>query len=983
MTTFKRLSLVFWLSFIPAFLFAQEASVKGTVTDSETGEPIPTANVFIQEIARGAASDIDGTFSIDNLSPGQYTLRVSYVGYLTFTQVFSINGSDITLDVALKADFEGLEEVVVTGIASRSSKAVAEVAITRVEVSDLTADKSYQDVSQVLTGKVAGVNVQPASGQVGGGIRFNIRSGGGLNGDGQPVIFIDGIRIDNSQVVGYGSGGQGVGALADLNPEDIADIQVLKGPAGAALYGTSGSNGVVIITTKRGSLTAGKPTFNVNVKSRVGFNEQAVDYDADDVLSYQAVNDMFERGAISQNTVNLSGGNQFIRYFTQFDATDEEGILPNNRLQRNSFRANFDVFPSENVTMSVSTGFTINEVARPQNDNNIFGFLGNTVLAPFGTGTYNFADSADIAAYTNDSRTNRFVGSFKTEWEPIENLFITGSIGYDGGDLRQDEFIRPSRANPDGTRSIFNRENRQFTYDLNVRYAYSLGEFNFNSLVGTQIFDRKQYTSFISRSLFQTDIITNIGSGSNIDQADEGFFHIREAGVFFQQELNYKNTYFVTVGGRQDYASAVGTEAPNIFYPKASAAVRLDEMDILPAQVDFLKLRVAYGETGILPGALSGQPLLWGAANSGFGVGAVISQIGNSEIQPERVRELEFGVESRLFDRVGIDFTYYLQRSSDSIIGLNEAPSTGLIATSIPFNVGEIEGQGFEMALNFTPLRTKNNQLDIDFLWSHQTNEVVSIGGVQPIRDGFDLNTIQPGLPRSTFFPFEVRGANFDENGVYAGPNVASGEEGRINMGIPYPENQFSLSANFRFAKNFNLFALAEWQTGLSVFNNTYLFAAQFRNNPEYERLRGLLGFSSAYNLDDNPNNDITPLVSFNDAGVPSFTDREAYTEAANEYARLTPTSDFGYVEDADFLRIREVSLSYNMLDLIRRSDVLGSAIKRLSIAVSVRNLALFTNYSGVDPEVNFAGARSASRGQDFLTQQNPRVYNATLSIGF
>lgn len=965
-------AVVLLLMMVPAAVFAQSGSVSGKITDGVTGEDLPGANVYLLEIKRGASTDINGSYTIPNVPAGTYQVVASFLGYKQFKTTIDVGSSEVTLDISLDPDVVGLEDVVVTGIASRSSKAVAEVAISRVDAADLTVDKSYQDISQVLSGKVAGVNVQPASGQVGGGIRFNVRTGGGLNGNGQPVIYIDGIRMDNSQVTGYGSGGQGVGTLADLNPEDIESIDVLKGPAGAALYGTAGSNGVVLITTKRGKTIAGKGTVAVNVKSRWGYNEQAVEYDADDIISYEDANAIFVEGAVNQNTVNVSGGTDYIRYFTQFDGTHEEGILPQNSLDRQSFRANFDAFPSNKVTINVSTGFTLNDVARPQNDNNIFGWLGNVVLSPFGT-PYNFTDSADVASIENISRTNRFLGSVQLNWRPIDGLSITGSVGFDGSNLRQDNFNPPHRSNPDGNRDLFVRQNQQFTYDLNARYTLSpIDGITFNTVVGTQLFDTKFRTAFMTRSLFQTDLITNIGSGQNIDQADEGFGHRREAGIFFQEEINIKETFFVTVGGRQDFASAIGFDAPNIFYPKASVAVRLDQMGVLPDAINFFKLRAAYGETGILPGSTAGQPLLWTAAPSGFGVGAVIDVIGNPEITPERIREIEFGAEVTFLDNFGVDFTYYIQNSEDAIISFPEAPSTGLVASDIPFNVGGIEGQGLELAVNATPILSKNTQLDLNFIWSHQTNEVTDIGGVQPIRDGFDLNTVQVGLPRSTFYPFEVTGANFAADGSYAGPNILSGEEGRIAMGQPYPEDQFSASINFRFLKNFNLYALAEWQQNVSVFNNTYLFASIFRNNPRFEELRGLLGFSSYYNINADTDDDITALTPGS----------QEYTDAANEYAIMTTNSDFGYVEEADFFRIREVSLSYNFTDVLK-SVGLNKAVKNLTLAASVRNLALFTDYSGVDPEVNFAGARSSSRGQDFLTLQNPRVINATVSIGF
>jgi TonB-dependent SusC/RagA subfamily outer membrane receptor len=978
-------AVVLFLMMVPAAVFAQSGSVAGKITDGVTGEDLPGANVYLLEIKRGASSDINGTYNIPNVPAGTYTVVASFLGYKQFKTTVDVGSSEVTLDIALDPDVVGLEDVVVTGIASRSSKAVAEVAISRIEASDLTLDKSYQDLSQVLTGKVAGVNVQAASGNVGGGIRFNIRSGGGLNGNGQPVIFIDGVRIDNAQIAGTGVGGQGVGTLADLNPEDIESIDVLKGPAGAALYGTSGSNGVVLITTKKGKTVAGKGTVNVNLKQRVGVNDQSVEYGADDLFTYESVNDIIMAGNVSQSTVSVNGGSDYIRYFTQFDVTNEEGIVPNNKMERQSFRANFDVFPSDKVTFNVNAGFTLNETNLPQNDNNILGWLGNNILA-FQSGaagarthlTYFFTDSLDIARLTDETITNRFIGSFQLNWRPIEGLSLTAGVGYDGSDMRQDQF-RPtnSTATPQvGLRQMYARQNAQFTWDLNARYDAKFGDINSATTVGTQIFSRRFRDLFNSRQDFPSNEIRAIQSGADITALSEDFFNVREAGIFFQEEINFKETFFVTAGGRFDYASSVGDEAASIFYPKLSAAVRLDQMGILPDAINFFKLRAAYGETGILPGLTAGESSLWAASNSGFGIGAVPSVIGNPEIEPERIRELEFGAEITFLDNFGVDFTYYIQNADDSIIGFNAAPSTGRVATSVPLNVGSIEGSGIELAVNATPILSKNTQLDLTVIWSHQTNEVTDLGGAQPIRDGFDVNTIEEGLARSTFFVTEIRGATYDANGAFLGLDNTPGEDGRVALGIPYPEDQFSASVNFRFLKNFNFYALAEWQTGLTLYNGTRQFSAGLaRNDPEYDELRGLLGFSNYYNLDADPNNDITPLTP----GTPE------YNEAADRFAVLggfgATTNDFGYIENADFMRIREVSLSYNFTDIIKSAG-LGKTIKTMNFAVSGRNLFLKSDY-WADPEINGAGARSLTRGWDFLTLQQPKVYNATLSIGF
>ena len=234
-------------------LYAQ-STISGTVTD-ESGNPLIGANVLVEGTAVGAATDIDGIFSINYIPEGEYTLVVSYIGYKK--QLLTTSDTQ-NLNFILQQDVFASEAVVVTGIASERSIGNTEVSVSRLDASELSETNSFSDMSQLLYGKVAGVDIRKSSGNVGGGWRFDVRAGGGLNGSEQPVIYLDGIRIDNAEysTILRGwipiSGGQGFSTLADLNPEDIESIEVLKGPAGATSYGTNGSNGVVIITTKKG-----------------------------------------------------------------------------------------------------------------------------------------------------------------------------------------------------------------------------------------------------------------------------------------------------------------------------------------------------------------------------------------------------------------------------------------------------------------------------------------------------------------------------------------------------------------------------------------------------------------------------------------------------------------------------------------------------------------------------------------------------------
>jgi len=928
-------------------------SITGTITDAETGEALPGANVLVVELSRGAATDIDGNYSITGIPSGSYTVRISYIGFQSQERSVNVGSGETVVNAELQPDLSGLEEVVVTGIASETSKAAAEVSVSRVSAEDYTASNTYQSVSQLLGGKVAGVKINASSGNAGSGIRFDMRSGGGLNGQGQPVIYIDGVRVDNTEIVGFGVGGQGTSTLAGLNPEDIASIDILKGPAGAALYGTSGSNGVVLITTKKGAVGASaESNVNIRYKTTVGVNQQSYEYTEEDALSYEDANAIFRDGNIMQHTLSASGGNNYIRYFTSFDMRDEEGIMRNNSLDRDAFRANFDVFPNEDLTISVSSSYTLTSNARPQNDNNIFGYLGNTLLFPT---SYAFTDSTAIEALENTVDNERFVGSIQFTYSPIDDLEIRGSIGYDGSTIRNDE-TRPADESysgvTNGERSIWNRNNKQYTYDINARYNYDITEdISSTTIVGGQLFNRRRTTNFFQKQNFQTALITNIGAGSDFQQGDESFLHTRELGIFAQEELNYDDTYFLTLGIRRDFAAAVGAEAPNIWYPKASIAVRLDRLGIAPEGFNFVKFRAAYGETGVLPGLTDGEQLLWEAEASGYGAGGVIDFIGNPEVQPERVKEFEFGLDLEFKSDYSLELTYYNQRANDSIIDFNNAPSTGRTASAVPFNVGEVKGWGVEAYLRATPIRNQDFQLDIGLIGNYADNEVTDLGGAQPIFDAFDLNVIKEGLPRSAFYVPKVNGALFDGSGAYAGVDV---DEERSYAGRVVPEYSGSVDLTVRY-KDFSLYALGEWTKNVQVFNSTLSFGAIFGN------------YKKRNDLSDQLDN-LTP-------GTPE------YREVAHAYARTNFNHDWNYIEDADYFKLSEVSLSYNFTNLLR-NQLSATFVRSLRLSVSGRNLWISTLYSGADPTVNFRGALDNSRNQDFLTLQSPRVYNFTLSLG-
>ncbi len=976
----KVILFLFFLVLLPNLLTAAETfKIKGKVTDAKTGEGLIGAAVILKPLNLGGATDLNGDYSfevpVDQTKGQTAELTASYINYKKKTVKVVLAGSDLTQNFVLDEDVFQSDEIVVTGIASKTSKSVAEIAVGRVSASDLQQINTYGGLSQLVAGKVAGVQLTTSSGNVGSGWRFYVRGGGGLNGDGQPIIYVDGVRMDNQEVIGFAVGGQGISTLANLNTNDIDKIEFLKGPAAASMYGANGSNGVVLITTKTGKLTQQIGSgIAVDYRFNYGYNEKPYNYKQENFATFEAINRQFKVGPLREHFISAAGGNNFMKYYSSFENRMEDGIMNGTSGNRNTLRLNLTAFPSENVTLRLNSGYVKNKYSRPNNDNIIFGALGNSILdfRPFA-----FVKEEDIPKFKDDHDISQFIGSLNMNYRPMENLDVNAGIGIDNSSWRQVRLF-PYGVNfggliQNGQKSIFERFNTQITYDLNAGYDYQLFDMiKVRSTVGGQFFDRTNKSTNVTGDTFTSDLIITLGAAGKITGYGEGFSHLRDGGLFTEHAFNYEDQYFLTLGLRRDFASSLGANAPAITYPKASFAVRLDKYEFTPSFFNLLKLRAAYGESGVLPGSLDGIPLLYAAEAGGYGAGAVISVIGNPDIQPERVKEFELGLDTELFGNISLEFTYYMQNAINSIVGKINAPSTGLTASSQPFNVGAVDASGFETLLQYSPIRSTDYSLNLSLIWNYQKNEVKSLGGAQPIFGG--NNVIQEGKPKFQFFTYTSTAATYNATtNLYTG-SVRSVD--RVDLGNPVANHTGSFTVNFKFLKNFNLYAFTEWSLGNKIFNNTQLFANRRGNGTDYNMMNALLGLAPIVTADvvkglPSSNPQVTPLTP----GTPE------YIALAEKFAKLDWRYAGNYIEDADYLIIREVSLSYDFSDILSEYDI-TKYLKGLAIGVSVRNLARFTKYSGADVEFNFTGSRSITRGADFLTLQNPRTINFWVRIG-
>lgn len=1050
MTRFIRFSVMCMIALCLTTAAAFAQNVRGKVLDRKTGEAVPGIRIQLLDkdgkAVFGTVSRAGGLYQIAQTVPnGTYKLVAAAVGYKRFEKNVTVSAEMSATDINVIEDVRGLEEVVVTGVASRTSKATAEVAVARIDASNLTEKVGYNNAGQLISGKVAGVTITPASGQVGGGIRFNVRAGAGLFG-GDPTVFIDGVRVASGNVTGFGSGGQQTSALADLNPADIENIEILKGAAAAALYGPQGQNGVVLIKTKRGR-SRGVDEVTVNYQGLIGYNQNQRDFTPDMHESWEQANAIFRKGAVQQHNVSVQGSSGVFNYFAGFETRDEDGFVIQNQLNRRAIRLNIEAVTSKKFNISVSANYIDNFTSRPQNDNNIFGWQGNTRLfSPYNTpagaagaaglstlnrsprSTYGFTDSLAIAAYESSLRSQRIIVggemNYTPEWSFAPGLRFRGAAGLDARNIRNTTYV-PANFNLSGLqgeRGIFNVSDQRVNFEGTIAYDFKLmdGKLSATSYAGFQGWNDVSRTSTLTANRFPTEIIQPIGSGDATTRVvGEGFSNNRNAGWFVRHEMNYDQTYFLSGAFRNDFASSVGISAPNIFYPQVSTAIRLDKLEILPESINLLKLRAAYGETGSLPGLTDGKELIWSASASPYGAGATRNLAGNPLIAPERIKELEVGFEIEFDNAYGGEFTYIIGSARNSLINLPRAPSTGLGAR--PSNIGGIDQWGFESLIYAKPIQTADYSLELNAVFNFFDNKVVDLGfsqgGPAFFTDGFNRQFIVPGQRRGQYIGFRPVAPRFRADGYYDyttgprtdQPGVAAflptadttglirGENNQAlgyAVGAARPLYTGSFSVNFRFLRDFTIYALAEYGLGGNNFNGTLQFATvgAYWNNPRFNVLATQLGiFGSGVSATNGAAaTERGPAAQIAVGRVPGVNvltpNTPEYQAAAEEFmkldARFAALNVQNYTQQADWLRIREVSLRWNGTQTF--NDLTGLSLKNLGLTLTANNLALFTNYKGPEVELNAnPGSTVRDNTQDFLTMMQAKTFNFMVSLGF
>jgi TonB-linked SusC/RagA family outer membrane protein len=1000
--------------------------VSGKVSNQKDNSGIEGISIVIKGTRNGTISDNMGGFSLKLNNNNAVTLVASGVGFKT--QELNVDPSKMAtgLNIVLTEQYSKLDEVVVTGTSAGTTKRQLGSYISSVNADELTKGATG-NVLAALQGKTAGAQIIQNSGDPAGGMSVRLRGISSVLSSSEPLYIVDGVIINNAtnRVTNTSSnydGGNFVGSIGqnrmvDINPADIERIEVLNGAAAAATYGSRANAGVIQIFTKRGKSGAAKVSFsttymNSNLRKKLDVNNSPVKFGGPtdgpgaltqdiltpaatnytDVKRYDYQDYIFRNASGTDNTVSVSGGNDKTKYYFGGSYFYNQGIIQNTDFQRFSFRSNIDQVINKWLSMNLGLNYT-NSSANEKPDGQSFFSPTNSV-----TIIGNFHDiwtrdaNGNIKAVGERGRvnpvsviedikqrqtTNRLIGSFGMKMKAAKGLTFDYLMGIDNYAQSGTTYIPPFAYNAspgffgggptldptqNGYSSVGNNNFFQINHDLTGNYTVDITkDFNSTTQVGfSQQYEKSNYALIQGRG-FAPFIETVNGASTPLPGVDDRS-EISISGLYIQQNFKIKNQFFLTGAVRRDASSVFGANQRNQIYSKASASYIIsstdywNELDIAKA-FDLVKVRLAYGESGNLTGIGAYSRFNTYSSNSFLGRSALNSSstLANENVKPERQSEIEYGLDlGMLNNRVGLTVNVYNKKVTDLLINRQLAPTNGF--ASLLDNFGALENKGYELMLTLVPVQNKNLKWEMTTIYNRNRNKATKIGQALTLfstNSGTPIGIIegQPiGIFYGTYFArnangtFVVNAANIPQTARGTQTSVLNPTENLNNsnsvlrrvIGDPNPDYTASLVNEVSY-KKWNFRAQLDAVQGVDVFNADFRTRQGVGNGKIAEQeQRGIL-----------PRGYINGIY------------------AIEEWR----------VDDGSFVKLRELSLSYNVGKL--------KFINNLSINFSGRNLISWDNYKGYDPEVNSGGQSTLLRGIDFGATPIPRTFSFGIKADF
>jgi TonB-linked SusC/RagA family outer membrane protein len=979
---------------------ATTAIVRGTVTDSATRRPIDGVQISVAGTLLGAVTGANGEYVIRGVSPGTHTVRAARLGFAAAQRQVTVSGSgDVTADFVMRAAAINLSQVVVVGYGTANRREVSN-AVATVRSTELV-HTPLASIDGALQGKAPGLQVVQNAGNPGNGMSVRIRGAASLSAGNQPLYVIDGVPLLRDNYSQLSMGGQDLTAVSALSPDEIASIDVLKDASASAIYGSRGSNGVVLITTKRGQANRPQITFSgyygtqkvskkvnlLNAKEYVAYFNEAAKNDgyADDELPFvpgvdDSINtdwqdEVLRTAPVFDGSLGISGGSDRVTYYLSGSMFDQRGIVVGSKYNRLNTRANVDFAPNSRLSFRTSIGLLREDNDRNENDNTIDGVTTNAlanqpnVPARIPNG---FASTDDGLEYTNplalgvldaaESRTMRAMGNTEMLLRIKDGLRLTGRIGADVLNLRDLRWNSPKvigtyAASTQGIAQQGNTTATKYVAESFLQYDLPARSFGSLSLVGGASAEyNTAEQDFIQGEGFASEKFRYVGNAGKVTSFDGGRTDNNLVGFFTRGNWSSKDRYFASASARMDGSSRFGeNNRYGVFYSGSAGWVASEETWLSFLQrVGEVKFRASYGETGNQGIPDDFAPLArFGRANYSDEPGISPSALGNPDLKWETTKELDIGLDLSMFGgRIGLVGDYYRKRTNDLLVTRPITSTSGF--TSVWANIGNIENKGYELQVNTEVLRpASQNALawDADFNIAWNRNEVTALYRGEPFNSGIrSINRVEVGQPLGAFHTLKYNGVNPQTgDAIYEDVNGdgAITTDDRTIVGSPHPK-YFGGFTNRLSWRGLDLRAFLQFSQGNKVFNAIRVFADDggyyFDNKikDSYEKRWQKPG--------DNAEQ---PRLSYDG------------TSGARDISSR-------FVEDASYLRLQEVTLGY-------RLPRLGGRLNEARVFVSGRNLHTWTKYTGYNPDVNSNGAGAIiSLGTDFYAYPLSR----TISFG-
>jgi TonB-linked SusC/RagA family outer membrane protein len=959
--------------------------IKGVVIDERTSEPVTGATVFQKSTTNGFVTDNNGAFQLSVQGAFPVTLVIRFIGYRS--QEVDVYDASKAIRVSLAEDINLMDEVVVTGYVQQK-RGVITASVFDVKSDEIT-DIHTASFDQKLEGKIPGVVVSSNSGTPGTSVALRIRGTTSINAGNSPLYVVDGVFVNSGAIQQIGNGGQVVNSLADLNPNDVEKIEVLKDANATSIYGSRGANGVILITTKRGAYNS---KTNISFGARLGFSKVRKLWNMTDGPEYatlanevylndggdpanlpyshpenepsyidQKLNDIFRTGLQQNYFVNFSGGDAKTTFYLGLDYNEQVGTNKPDDLKRYSLRINLDHKVSDKLKIGTSTSLSRVDRQIALTGNNTAAPIPSAIHPPanvpsrYEDGSYvvwGIHDSylAMINDLDNRSSSNRLIGSLYGEYTIIDNLVFRTNWNIDYNTVDEDIYYPSVTANAvsvNGRASSALSKRQTLINEQTLRYNTTLNDaHSLSFLIGNTIQKNNSSSRTLSATGFPSDDFKEItssalqtGSGTSSENGLISFFG--------RAAYDYENKYIADLNVRIDGSSKFGANNKWGTFPSAGVAWNLTEEGWFKAKwVNGLKLRASYGITGNQNGIgnYTSYGLWSGGANYNDKSGLRSSQLANPELKWETTSQFNLGIDSRFFDNhLEVEINYYDKYTRDLLVSSPIPAISGF--SSITKNDGEISNRGIEFALTSTNVENKNFTWTTSFNIAHNKNKIEKL---ENTIDEYSWIRMEQGQSMFSFYTYKQ---------LYVDPQTGDAviddynHDGQINaddrqyVGNALPVVNGGLDNTFRY-KNFDLNVFLTYSLGNDVL---YMFQYMLQHGGT----RPAWGYTKEQLKRWQKPGDITDVPRMTTSGL--------------NYALRTDR----FLEDGSFLKLRSVTLGYNVpKKLLSRFHVTA-----LRLFATSTNLFIWTNYSGTDPEINVAGNSENTLGIDFATAPTPRSF--------